>query len=42
MEVTGTYMARIVGGKVVEEWGNWDGLGMMQQLGVIPAPGEGG
>lgn len=42
MEVTGTYTARIVGGKIVEEWGNWDGLGMMQQLGVLPAPGEGG
>ncbi len=40
--ITGTYVIRIVGGKIVEEWGNWDGLGMMQQLGVIPAPGEGG
>jgi steroid delta-isomerase-like uncharacterized protein len=42
MEITGTYMARIVGGKILEEWGNIDALGMMQQLGVIPAPGEGG
>jgi predicted ester cyclase len=32
-------MARIVDGKVVEEWGNMDTLGMMQQLGVIPAMG---
>jgi len=42
IEVTGTYTARIVGGKIVEEWGNMDALGMMQQLGVVPAPGEGG
>jgi steroid delta-isomerase-like uncharacterized protein len=33
---TGTYVARIVDGKIVEEWGNMDTLGMMQQLGVIP------
>jgi predicted ester cyclase len=25
-------------GKWVEDWANWDQLGMMQQLGVIPAP----
>lgn len=29
---------RISGGKVVERWGIFDQLGMMQQLGVIPAP----
>ena len=33
---------RIAGGKFVEHWGQMDNLGMMQQLGVIPAPGEGG
>lgn len=38
--VTGTYIARIVGGKIVEEWGNMDTLGMMQQLGVIPPMGQ--
>jgi predicted ester cyclase len=32
---------RIAGGKVVEHWGQMDNLRMMQQLGVIPAPGEG-
>ena len=25
-------------GKVVEGWGSYDLLGLMQQLGVIPAP----
>ena len=29
-------------GKVVESWDNMDQLGMMQQLGVIPEPGQAG
>jgi steroid delta-isomerase-like uncharacterized protein len=33
---------RIAGGKLVEHWGQMDSMGMMQQLGVIPAPGAGG
>jgi predicted ester cyclase len=32
---------RIAGGKFVEHWGLMDNLGLMQQLGAIPAPGEG-
>jgi steroid delta-isomerase-like uncharacterized protein len=36
--VTGIGIDRIEDGKIVEAWGNWDTLGMMQQLGVIPAP----
>ena len=32
---------RIAGGKFVEHWGQMDNMSMMQQLGVIPAPGEG-
>ena len=31
------HMVRIENGKAVEHWGNSDDLGMMQQLGVIPA-----
>jgi hypothetical protein len=31
---------RIVDGKFVEGWLNFDALGMLQQLGVIPAPGQ--
>jgi predicted ester cyclase len=40
--VTGISISRFVGGKAVEGWDNWDGLGMMQQLGVVPAMGQGG
>ena len=32
---------RIAGGKFVEHWGVMDSMAMMQQLGVVPAPGEG-
>jgi steroid delta-isomerase-like uncharacterized protein len=38
--ITGITVLRIVGGKIVEEWGEMDNLGMMQQLGVVPPPGE--
>ncbi len=30
---------RIAGGKIAEAWVNFDALGMMQQLGVVPPPG---
>jgi steroid delta-isomerase-like uncharacterized protein len=36
--VTGLTISRFAGGKVVEEWTTWDTLGMLVQLGVIPAP----
>jgi hypothetical protein len=29
-------MSRLQSGKVVEEWTNWDTLGMLQQLGAVP------
>jgi predicted ester cyclase len=29
---------RIAGGKLAEEWVNFDSLGLMQQLGVMPTP----
>ncbi len=31
---------RIANGKIREAWVNWDQWGMMQQLGVVPVPGE--
>jgi predicted ester cyclase len=33
---------RFAEGKNVEFWGQTDNMGMMQQLGVIPAPGQSG
>lgn len=39
--MTGISIIRIVGGKIVEEWGEMDMLGMMQQLGAVPPPGQG-
>ena len=35
--VTGITIDRIVDGRFVESWTNWDTLGLMQQLGVAPA-----
>ena len=37
--LTGILISRFVGDKVVEDWNNYDALGMMQQLGVIPSMG---
>jgi len=39
--VTGISIARLVNGKVAESWNNWDALGLMQQLGVVPAEAKG-
>ena len=36
-EITGINIFRVVDGQIVEHWGNSDDLGLMQQLGVIPA-----
>src|SRR5262245_31798629 len=38
VRVTGVWIHRINGGKIVESWNHWDMLGMLQQLGVMPAP----
>jgi predicted ester cyclase len=34
--VSGITLSRLSNGKVVEEWSNWDTLGMLQQLGAVP------
>jgi steroid delta-isomerase-like uncharacterized protein len=39
LDVTGIGIFRFSDGKVVESWDNFDQLGMMRQLGVIPALG---
>lgn len=36
-DVTGISMYRISGGRIVEEWLEWDSLGLMRQLGVVPS-----
>jgi steroid delta-isomerase-like uncharacterized protein len=38
--VTGMLIARVAHGKIIEEWGNTDWLGLLQQLGVVPIPGQ--
>jgi predicted ester cyclase len=38
--VTAIDISRFAGGKSVEHWLNMDTLGLLQQLGVIPAPGQ--
>ena len=38
--VTGLTISRIADGKVVEEWTTWDTLGMLVQLGAVPAPAQ--
>jgi steroid delta-isomerase-like uncharacterized protein len=34
--ISGVSIARFTGGKMAEGWVNWDALGLMQQLGVVP------
>ena len=36
---SGINIARIAGGKIMESWEEFDKLGVMEQLGVVPAPG---
>jgi steroid delta-isomerase-like uncharacterized protein len=38
--VPGVQIDRFSGGKIVEEWTLFDQLGMLQQLGAIPAPAQ--
>jgi steroid delta-isomerase-like uncharacterized protein len=34
--ISGVTIARLANGKLAEGWVNWDALGLMQQLGVVP------
>lgn len=36
--VSGITLSKLQGGQVIEEWVNWDTLGMLAQLGAIPIP----
>ena len=35
---TGITIHRIEEDKIVEEWSNWDALGVMHQIGAVPSP----
>ena len=39
ISISGIHITRVVDGKAVEDWGSDDMLGLLQQLGVIPAMG---
>ena len=36
----GISILRVANGKIAEQWDSFDNLGMLQQLGVIPVPGQ--
>lgn len=38
--VTEIHLARIAEGRIVERWGDWDQLGLLQQLGALPIAPE--
>jgi steroid delta-isomerase-like uncharacterized protein len=40
ISISGVSIARFANGKIVEGWINWDALGLMQQLGVVPEVGK--
>ncbi|MCO8246516.1 MULTISPECIES: ester cyclase [unclassified Haladaptatus] len=39
-EISGLAMHRVEDGEITQTWANWDMLGMMQQLGVVPMPDD--
>jgi predicted ester cyclase len=40
VEITGLDLMRVSCGKIAETWPNYYALGMMQQIGAIPEPGQ--
>jgi predicted ester cyclase len=36
ISITGIVISRFAGGKWAEDYVNWDTLGMLQQIGVVP------
>jgi steroid delta-isomerase-like uncharacterized protein len=38
--ISGVSIVRFAGGRMVEGWINWDALGLMQQLSVVPELGK--
>jgi steroid delta-isomerase-like uncharacterized protein len=41
VNVSGTTLVRIAGGKIAEAWDNFDALGLLQQLGAFPTRAAG-
>lgn len=39
--ITGITLSRIVAGQVIEDWRNWDTLGLIEQLGTDPSTFQG-
>jgi steroid delta-isomerase-like uncharacterized protein len=37
VSITGIVIVIVAGGQVAEAWNNWDQLGLLQQIGAIPA-----
>jgi steroid delta-isomerase-like uncharacterized protein len=42
VRVTGITISRYASGKIAEEWFSYDTLGMLQQIGAVPEPGQPG
>jgi len=40
VSMDGMTIHHLAGGRIMDSYGNWDLLGMMQQLGAIPAPAQ--
>jgi steroid delta-isomerase-like uncharacterized protein len=40
VSVEGITIHNVAGGRIMDSYSNWDALGMMRQLGVVPALGE--
>jgi steroid delta-isomerase-like uncharacterized protein len=38
VSVDGVWIHRVAGGRIRESWNLWDALGLLQQIGVMPAP----
>ncbi len=38
VSVTGIVILKVTGGQIAEGWNSWDQLGLLRQLGAIPAP----
>lgn len=36
IKISGVTIARLANGRMAEGWVNWDALGLMQQLGIVP------